>query len=86
MRTARMFLLALVLAGGVSGAQAGWFSDETPPANAKPLSEIIKAIEDRGYKTITEVEFEDGVWKVEARQPDGKEVHIKVDAVSGAIR
>ena len=67
-------------------AQAGWFSDESPPANAKPLSEIIKSVEDKGYKTITELEFDDGVWKVEVHQPDGKEVHIKVDPVSGAIR
>ena len=55
-------------------------------ANAKPLSEIIKSVEDKGYKTITELEFDDGVWKVEVHQPDGTEVHIKVDPVSGAIR
>jgi len=81
-----MLLVVIVMAGPVSGARAGWFSDELPPANAKPLSEIVKMIEEKGYRAITEIEFDDGVWKVEAHQSDGKEVHIKVDALSGAIR
>jgi hypothetical protein len=61
-RTLEMTFLVLAMTGVAGAAQAGWFSDESPPANAKPLSEIIKY------------------------QPDGKEVHIKVDPVSGAIR
>ncbi|MEA2814748.1 MAG: hypothetical protein QOI93_2445 [Rhodospirillaceae bacterium] len=86
MRTLKMTFLVLAMTGAAGAAQAGWFSDESPPANAKPLSEIIKSVEDKGYKTITELEFDDGVWKVEVHQPDGKEIHIKVDPVSGAIR
>ena len=30
------------------------------PANAKLLSEIVKAVEDKSYKVIEEVEFDDG--------------------------
>jgi hypothetical protein len=87
MRTLRMMLFILAMAGAAGAAHAGWFTDdEVPPANAKPLSEIIKAVEDKGYKTITEVEFDDGVWKIEVQQPGGKEVHIKVDPVSGGVR
>ena len=67
-------------------ALADWFSDELPPANAKPLSEIIKTVEDKGLKTITEVDFDDGVWKIEARQVDGKEITLKVDPVTGDVR
>ena len=80
MRTLKMTFLVLAMTGAAGAAQAGWFFDESLPANAKPLSEI------KGYKTITELEFDDGVWKVELHQPDGKEVRIKVDPVSGAIR
>lgn len=65
-------------------ARANWFRDETPPANAKPLSSIIKIVEDHGYKTITEVEFEDGKWEIEVHQ-GGKEIELHVDAVSGQI-
>jgi hypothetical protein len=77
-------IVALGLASNV--AQADWFSDELPPANAKPLSEIIKMVEDKGFKTITEVDFDDGVWKVEARQADGKETTLRVDPLTGDIR
>ena len=76
---------ALMLGVTAVGARASWFSDETPPANARPLSAIIKAVEDKGYKTITEVEFEDGKWEIEVHQAGGKEVEIHVDPVSGQI-
>ena len=82
------FIVAVVvaLAGAPGIAQAGWFSDEMPPANAKPLSEIIKAIEDKGLKTITDIEFEDEVWNIEAHQIDGKEIKLKVNPITGEIR
>jgi hypothetical protein len=82
------FIVAVVvaLAGAPGIAQAGWFSDEMPPANAKPLSEIIKAIEEKGLKTITDIEFEDEVWNIEAHQIDGKEIRLKVNPITGEIR
>jgi uncharacterized membrane protein YkoI len=66
-------------------ARAAWFRDEAPPANAKPLSAIIKSVEDRHYGTITEVEFEDGKWEIEVHQAGGKEMEVHVDAISGQI-
>jgi hypothetical protein len=60
------------LVASTLGAQAGWFSDETPPANAKPLSSTIKAVEDRGLKTITEIEFEDGKWRSKSIRPTAR--------------
>ena len=66
-------------------AQAGWFSDEAPPANAKPLSAIIKTVEDRGLGAITEVEFEDGKWEIEVHQAGGNESEIHVDPIKGLI-
>ncbi len=87
MRRLKALFLACAIAGLVtSAARADMFKDELPPANAKPLSEIIRTVENQGYKVISEVEFDDGVWKIEAHQPDGKEVHIKVDPLSGAVR
>lgn len=75
--------VGLVLITG--GARADWFRDELPPANAKPLSTIIKTVEDQGNKVITEVSFDDGKWEIEIHQPGGKESTIYVDAVSGQI-
>jgi hypothetical protein len=86
MRIPGTTLLVVALASAANVAHAGWSSDEPPPANAKPLSEIIKAVEDKGYKTITDVEFDDGAWKIEVHQPNSSEVHIKVDPVSGTVR
>lgn len=78
-------LLAAMLIIAPVSAYAGWFSEELPPAGAKPLSEIIKSLEDRGYKNISEVEFEDGAWEIDAHPADGKEVEIHVDPVAGKI-
>jgi peptidase YpeB-like protein len=86
MRILGSVLLIVALASAANKAHAGWFSDELPPANAKPLSEIIKAVENKGYKTITNVEFDDGAWKIEVHQPDSNEVHINVDPVTRTIR
>lgn len=73
------------LAASTLIARADWFRDETPPANAKPLSAIIKAVEDRRYGAITEVEFEDGKWEIEIHQAGGKEIEVHVDAITGQI-
>lgn len=87
MRHLKALILACAMTAITTGAaRADWFKDELPPANAKPLSEIVRTVESQGYKVISEAEFDDGVWKIEAHQPDGKEVHIKVDPLSGAIR
>jgi hypothetical protein len=83
-KSAFVTLAALLIIAPVS-AHAGWFSEERPPANAKPLSEIIKSIEDQGYKNIEEVEFDDGAWEIEVHQASGKEVEIHVDPVAGKI-
>jgi uncharacterized membrane protein YkoI len=82
------FGLAIAVCGLAASslvARADWFRDETPPSNAKPLSAIIKAVEDRNYGTITEVEFDDGKWEIEVHQAGGKEIEIYVDAVNGQI-
>jgi len=82
------FGLAIAVCGlAASGlvARADWFRDETPPSNGKPLSAIIKAVEDRNYGTITEAEFDDGKWEIEVHQAGGREIEIYVDAVSGQI-
>jgi len=60
--------------------RAGWRCPPRPggsrtrgyrTAGAKKLSEIIKLSRTRGYAAITEVNFEDGAWKIEAHQPTG---------------
>jgi hypothetical protein len=85
MKTSIVAAIAVSLAMAPLSARADWFSEETPPANAKPLSEIIKALEDQGYKIIENVEFDDDVWEIEVHQAGDKEVELHVDPVSGQI-
>jgi hypothetical protein len=85
MRNSAIAAIVVLLILAPASAYAGWFSEELPPANAKPLSVIIKFIEDQGYKNIEEVEFGDGVWEIEVHQAGGNEVEIHVDPVAGKI-
>ena len=57
---------------------------DKPPEGAKPLSEVIKSLEDQGYKPITDVELDDGKWEIEAYTKAGKR-ELKVDPVTGEI-
>ena len=40
-----------------------WAGD-LPPAGSKPLSEILKAVEQQKLGLISEAEFDDGLWEV----------------------
>lgn len=73
---------------GLAGnAQAGVFDVERPPAGAKSLSEIIKKVETEweGYM-ITEIEFDDDAWEVEAYGPEGEEIELEIDPMTGEIQ
>lgn len=85
MRTAFVLPLAVLLAMVSLSACARRFSDETPPANAKPLSEIIKSLEDQGYTSVGRIKFDDNAWVIEVHQAGGREVELLVNPVSGQI-
>lgn len=59
-----------------------------PPANAKPLSEIVSMVERQaGVAYIDEIDWDDdGYWEIEYVTTDGAERRIKVDPVSGQTR
>jgi uncharacterized membrane protein YkoI len=87
--TNRMFVSILSAAAMMAlplTAKADWFTDETPPGNAKPLSEVIKSVEDQGYKNIESVDFDDDEWEIEVHRADGSEVELHVNAISGQIK
>jgi hypothetical protein len=55
---------------------------EVPPEGSLLLSEIIASVEIADHTTITEVEFEDGVWKVEFVVGE-KEYGLEIDPMTG---
>ena len=57
---------------------------QKPPADAQPLFQITKTLEDQGY-TLTEIEYEDNKWKVEGYSQGVEEVEFAVDPVTGEI-
>ena len=86
MRSRWLVVVVGLIALSTVPAGAGWFSDERPPAGAKPLSDIIRVLEEQGLGGITEIAFNDGVWKIEVHQPDGSEVDLRVDPINGQIQ
>jgi len=59
-------------------------ASEKPPANGKPLVDIITALEDQGYSPITEISFDDNVWEVDTYKGEQAR-ELKVDPTTGEI-
>ena len=57
---------------------------ELAPPGGRPLSEVLKAAEDRGVSQITEATLDDGVWEIEARR-DQQPVELKLHPVTLAV-
>ena len=47
--------------------------------------QIIVMAQQAGYKNVHDVDFEGGVWKVEAEMADGTDVELKMDPDDGHI-
>jgi uncharacterized membrane protein YkoI len=56
-----------------------------PPGDAKPLSEIIKSVEDQNLGAVTEVDYDDGFWEVEVRK-GGTKTKLDIDPKTGETR
>ncbi|MFB9971791.1 PepSY domain-containing protein [Pseudoroseomonas cervicalis] len=81
----RRALPALLLSGLMLAGAALPVLAAPPPPNARPLSEILRIIEQRdGVVYFDEVEWDsDGYWEVEYYTRDGAKREIRVDPVSG---
>ena len=76
--------IATVLSFGLITLASHPFAGEKPPENSVPLSQIVRAIEDKGYSPITEISLDDGVWEAEAYKGSEKR-ELKVSPADGAI-
>ncbi len=73
-----IFLLAVALHTSPAAAE------EKPPANAKPLSELVRTIEKRAdFQAFESIKFDDDAYEVEYFMKDGKEKKVHIDPVSG---
>lgn len=55
------------------------------PASAVSAQSIYDQLTTAGYKDIEDVKFDDGVWNVEAKDPSGQKVEMKLDPNDGHI-
>ena len=69
-----LLALALVAAAGTVLAQ-----------DALTAAEVRAKLEAQGYTNINDVEFEDGVWKADARSADGQRVDLRIDPATGKV-
>lgn len=78
----RKFLAAAVLSplAFVAAPAMAW---QRPPAGSKPLSEVIKMLEDAGFQPV-EVDFKAGRWHVEAFH-EGQKRDLRVNPATGEI-
>jgi uncharacterized membrane protein YkoI len=59
---------------------------EGSPATARvSATAAIAASERAGYPVITELEWEDGAWEVEALNAEGRPAKLRVDATTGEV-
>jgi hypothetical protein len=84
MKTELASLVLAIIIGVATLSSFAACGGERPPADAKPLSDVVKALEDQGYSTVTEVNIDNGVWEVEAYK-DGQERELRVDPVTAKI-
>jgi len=48
-------------------------------------AEVMQAVERAGYTDIRDVEFDDGLWEVEATGSDGRRVDLHIDPRNGEV-
>jgi len=58
--------------------------DDVPPADSLKLSEVVLKLEQQGLHPIVDIEFDDGVWEVDAYRGQDKR-ELKVDPRTGKI-
>jgi hypothetical protein len=59
------------------------FADDSVATIGK--DEIITKVQAAGYTNVHDVEVEDGVWKAEAQDSQGKDVEVRLDPKDGSI-
>ncbi len=53
--------------------------------DAMTAAQVKAKLEAQGYTKVNDVQFEDGVWKADARSADGNRVDVRLDAATGEV-
>ena len=77
---------ALALSLALALAACTTFAAHAQDKPAATQADVRAALEAGGYTSINDVEFDDGIWKADARSADGNRVEVSVDPQTLAIR
>ena len=73
------------LAAAASFVFAGAAMAQEAAADAMTAPQVRAALEAQGYTKVNDVEFDDGVWKADARSADGQRVELRIDPATGKV-
>ncbi|GAB2623040.1 PepSY domain-containing protein [Novilysobacter erysipheiresistens] len=73
----KIAILTLALAACGSGAALA--------QDALTEQDVRANLTEQGYTKINDVEFEDGVWKADARSADGNRMEVRIDPTTGEV-
>ena len=76
-------LATLMVAASALASTTAWASSR-PPSGALPLSSLLLKLEQAGFSPVVEVEFDDGLWEIQAYK-DNRKRRLKVDPMNGQI-
>ncbi len=71
-------LVPLIAALGLAGVASA-------QQQAMTESQVRASLEAKGYTSVNDVKFEDGVWKADARSADGNRVDVRIDPATGSV-
>lgn len=78
--------LAVALATAAGGALAHDHDrGDRRAADSMTAPQVRAALEADGYTDIRDVEFDDGMWKADAKSAEGRDVDLRIDAKTGRI-
>ncbi len=55
------------------------------PATPIPPAQVIERLQEMGYTDIHDFDVEPGEYELEAKAPNGEDVEIEIDPITGAI-
>lgn len=76
--------LSLCLAG-VASAQDATNAASGTADTTMTEPQVRAALEAQGYTRVNDVEFDDGMWKADARSADGQRVELRIDPATGKV-
>lgn len=79
--TAGLLAIAIASTTGMALAQQA----DAQQADALTAPQVRAQLEASGYTDIHDLEFDDGMWKADARSADGNKVDVRLDPRSGQI-